>query len=665
VPSCLRVRSFLLQTNGLHMNKILIANRGEIAVRVIRTAQQLGYATVAVFSDADEDAPHVQQADQAVRLGVADVSDSYLNAERILEAAQQSGANAIHPGYGFLSENADFAQQVINAGIVWIGPTPDSMRVMGNKAAAKAAIARCDVPLIPGYFGEDQSDTAFVTAIEQIGYPVMVKAAAGGGGRGMRLVTQAVDFLSALASARSESLKSFGSDELLLEKAIINPRHIEFQIFGDQHGNTIHLGERDCSIQRRHQKVIEEAPSPAVSPELREKMGQAAVAVAQAANYTNAGTVEFLLDEEGEFYFIEMNTRLQVEHPVTELITGFDLVEWQLLVAEGSPLPATQAEITLHGHAIEARLYAESPDNDFLPGIGTIHHWQPATGDGVRVDHGLQSGQEITPSYDAMLAKVITCGDTRMIAQRRLQRALKQTQILGIETNRSFLLDTIQHPMFTSGLATTAFIKETWTASSKSDSTILETLAATILFDTKQRTNQQSLSSLGVRPATFCFDVKEPLNLVSVQSVQNGLQVICRTKTSLVRNLSYHGNQLHFEIDGLRDVATFAFGPDNCIWIQRGKDTAGFADILLAPAEIAESESSGQILAPMPGSVLRVEIAVGDAVAKGQALLVLEAMKMEQTIEAPITGRVSQVLVEQGQQVTPRQLLVVIEASNS
>ena len=293
----------------IQMNTILIANRGEIAVRIIRTAQHLGYATVAVFSDVDADAPHVQQADQAVYLGPADASESYLNAERILKAVHQSGADTLHPGYGFLSENADFAQQVIDAGILWIGPTPDSMRIMGNKAAAKAALAGSNVPLIPGYFGRDQSDTAFVTAMEQIGYPVMIKATAGGGGRGMRLVTRADDLLSALASARSESFKAFGVDELLLEKAIINPRHIEFQIFGDQHGNTVHLGERDCSIQRRHQKIIEEAPSPVVSPELREKMGQAAVAVAQAANYTNAGTVEFLLDEDDEFYFIEMNTR--------------------------------------------------------------------------------------------------------------------------------------------------------------------------------------------------------------------------------------------------------------------------------------------------------------------------------------------------------------------
>ncbi len=390
------------------MNKILIANRGEIAVRIIRTAKSLGYATVAVFSDVDEDACHVDLADQAVRLGGPAPGESYLNADRIIAAARQSEADAIHPGYGFLSENAEFARQVMAAGLTWIGPSPEAMEVMGNKAAAKAAVADGDVPLIPGYFGEDQSDKAFAAAAANVGYPVMVKAASGGGGRGMRFVDQADDLQAALSSARSESLKAFRSDELLLEKAIVNPRHIEFQIFADQHGNTVHLGERDCSIQRRHQKVIEETPSPAVSPELRERMGTAAVEVARAVNYTNAGTVEFLLDEDGEFYFIEMNARLQVEHPVTELITGFDLVEWQLQVAEGEPLPVSQDEITLEGHAIEARLYAESPENDFLPSTGTIQHWWPASGDGIRVDHGLKSGQEITPFYDAMIAKVIT-----------------------------------------------------------------------------------------------------------------------------------------------------------------------------------------------------------------------------------------------------------------
>lgn len=645
------------------MNKILIANRGEIAVRIIRTATSLGYSTVAVFSDADKDALHVELADLAVHLGGSAAGDSYLNADRIITAAQQSGADAVHPGYGFLSENAEFARQIIEAGLTWIGPSPEAMEVMGNKAAAKAAVADSDVPLIPGYLGEDQSDNAFAAAADRIGYPVMVKAAFGGGGRGMRLVAQADELQAALDGARSDSLKAFGSDELLLEKAIGNPRHVEFQIFADQHGNTVHLGERDCSIQRRHQKVIEEAPSPAVSPELRERMGTAAVEVAAAVNYTNAGTVEFLLDDDDNFYFIEMNTRLQVEHPVTELITGIDLVEWQLLVAEGDPLPVAQQEVRLDGHAIEARLYAESPANEFLPCTGTVEHWKPASGDGVRIDHGLKSGQEITPFYDAMIAKVITHGPTREVARRRLQRALEHTVVLGVETNRLFLLDTIQHPSFASGSATTSFIEQAKAPTAESDSSLMDVLAATILYRTSQQSNQPSLNGWGAPPATFQFDTEEPDNLITVDSADNGLQVTRQSKTFQVQVLSCLDNRLSLEVDELRHVAAYAIGRDNRIWVQCGRQTASHTDILLAPADTVKSGTDGQIVAPMPGSVLRVEAVAGDTVENGQALLVLEAMKMEQTIKAPTTGTVSQILIEPGQQVTPRQLLMSIEPS--
>jgi geranyl-CoA carboxylase alpha subunit len=643
------------------MNKILIANRGEIAVRIIRTAQSLGYDTVAVFSDADEDALHADIADQAIRLGGAAVGESYLNVDRIIAAACRSGADAIHPGYGFLSENSAFAQQVIDAGMTWIGPSPEAMEVMGNKAAAKAAVADSDVPVVPGYFGEDQSDDAFVIAANSIGYPVMVKAAAGGGGRGMRLVRHPDDFPAALTEARSESLKAFKSDELLLEKAIVNPRHIELQIFADQHGNTLHLGERDCSIQRRHQKVIEEAPSPAVSPEMRERMGAAAVAVARSVNYTNAGTVEFLVDEDGRFYFIEMNTRLQVEHPVTELITGYDLVEWQLLVAEGHSLPVSQHDVELDGHAIEVRLYAESPANDFLPCIGTIHHWSPPTADGVRIDHGLKSGQNITPFYDAMIAKVITHGSTRLVAQRRLQRALEQTFTLGVETNRSFLLQTLRHPVFMSGSATTSFIQDTWDPASIPEASSLEWLAAAILYTIGQKSNAPSLNNWAARPATFCFAPHDSHNTVCVEVHQNVLHITQATTTQQMRVIALGTNQITFERDGLREDATFVCGPDNHIWIQfRGTDEQ-FTDSSLAPAATVESRSSGKLRAPMPGSVLRIDVSAGDTVEKGQPALVLEAMKMEQTIECPISGTVSEVLIEPGQQVTPRQLLVVIE----
>jgi len=645
------------------MNKILIANRSEIAVRVIRTAQSLGYSTVAVFSDADKDALHVELADQAVHLGGSAACDSYLNAGRIIAAAQKSGADAVHPGYGFLSENAEFARKVIEAGLTWIGPSPESMQLMGNKVAARAALSDSDIPLVPGYCGNDQSDDAFVAAADDIGFPVMVKAASGGGGRGMRLVTHPDDLANALAGARSESLQAFDSDELFLEKAIANPRHIEFQVFADQHGNTLHLGERDCSIQRRHQKVIEEAPGPAVTTELRQRMGAAAVEVARAVNYMNAGTVEFLLDDDDNFYFIEMNTRLQVEHPVTELITGFDLVEWQLLVAEGNPLPVTQQEVRLDGHAIEARLYAESPENNFLPSTGTVEHWEPASGDGCRIDHGLKSGQEIAPFYDAMIAKVITHGPTRDVANRRLRRALENTVVLGVETNRRFLQDIIQHPSFVSGSATTSFIQQLKTPTAESDSSLMEVLGATVLYRISQQSNQPSLSGWGAPPATFQFDASEPDHLITVESAGDGLQVAHHSQTFQVQVLSCHDNQLNIEVDGFRHVAAYAIGSDSRIWIQCGPETASYTNILLAPADAATSETDGKILAPMPGSVLRVEVAVGDPVENGRALLVLEAMKMEQTIEAPVTGTVSQILVEPGQQVTPRQLLMSIESS--
>lgn len=643
------------------MNKILIANRGEIAVRVIRTARQLGYATVAVFSDADADAPHVNLADQAVRLGPAGAAESYLSAERILAAAGQTAADAIHPGYGFLSENSQFARQVLDAGLTWIGPPPHAMEIMGNKTAAKAAIADSPVPLIPGYSGDDQSDSAFAAAAQQTGFPVMIKAASGGGGRGMRLVNTADDLAAALAAARSESLKAFGSDELLLEKAITSPRHVEFQVFADQHGNTIHLGERDCSIQRRHQKVVEEAPSPAVSEELRERMGQAAVAAAEAVEYTNAGTVEFLVDDNDDFYFIEMNTRLQVEHPVTEQITGFDLVAWQILVAEGHPLPVQQSDVRLQGHAIEVRLYAESPQNDFLPSTGTVLHWNPPAGDGVRVDHGLQSGQVITPYYDAMLAKVITYGPDRATAQRRMQRALEQTTSLGVETNRQFLLDTIRHPSFTTGPVTTAFIEQTFRPGGTAASDRLTALAAAVMYQTSQNRSQQNLRGWAAPTATFRLHPTAPDALTRIEGSGGNLTVSTEDSEYQLQILSCDDHQLRFEMDGLRDTAVFAQDRDGSLWIQHGDETALYTDTLLAPASTVSAQASGSIQAPMPGSVLRIDVAAGDSVEPGQSLLVLEAMKMEQTVSAELSGTVTEVLVNQGQQVTPRQLMISIE----
>ncbi|MCB8943649.1 MAG: acetyl-CoA carboxylase biotin carboxylase subunit [Ardenticatenaceae bacterium] len=645
-------------------HKILIANRGEIAVRIIRTAQNMGYGTVAVFSDADADAPHVALADQAVRLGAAEPAQSYLNMERILAAARLAGADAIHPGYGFLAENADFADAVIAAGLVWIGPPPAAMRVMGNKTAAKQAIAAANVPILPGYAGE-QGDSAFIAAATSLGYPVMVKAAAGGGGRGMRLVHKAEAMPLALAAARSEARQAFASDELLLEKAIINPRHVEVQVFGDQQGHVVHLGERDCSIQRRHQKVVEESPSPAVSPELREALGKAAVSVAQAVGYYGAGTVEFLLDEAGQFYFIEMNTRLQVEHPVTEMVTGLDLVAWQLLVAAGEPLPLTQAEIQLNGHAIEVRLYAEDPTNHFLPSTGPVFLWQPPQGEGVRVDHGLRTGMAITPFYDSMVAKIITWGETRAMARRRLGRALAATAVFGPTTNRSFLMQTAVHPTFIKGAATTNFIADTWPpAEEQTPPPILEALAGLLFYRRNDRLVGHGVDSLnlGGRSFTCCFQERQAVRVTAVAPQQYHIQ----TSSGVfdIQAIAQSQNSVRFEHDSLQASVVYDFEENGRLWLQYGVHTVTFTDILLSPPENRDTVSNGQVLAPMPGVIRHIAVQVGSIVATGQTLLTLEAMKMEHNITAPLPGIITEILVQTGQQMKPRELLVVITPRN-
>src|SRR5690348_7653273 len=436
--------------------KILIANRGEIALRIMRTARKLGYGVVAVYSDADRDAMHVREADVAVRIGEARPAQSYLNIEAIIAAAKVSGAGAVHPGYGFLAENEDFACACRDAGLVFIGPSPEAIKAMGNKAEAKEIMQKAGVPVVPGYQGADQSDAAMLNDANRIGFPVMIKAVAGGGGRGMRLVADATSFPDALRSARSEAKAAFGDDTVILERAIQNPRHIEIQVFGDRYGNAIHLGERDCSVQRRHQKLIEEAPSPAVSPKLRQRMGDVAVAAVRSLRYEGAGTLEFLLDESGEFYFMEMNTRLQVEHPVTEAITGLDLVELQLRIASGEPLGLVQEDIKFSGHAIEIRLCAEDAAHDFMPQSGIMARWRAA--DHIRVDHALRSGAEISPFYDSMIAKLIAFGASREEARSRLICGLEQMVAFGVTTNQSFLMACLRHPVFAKGAATTGFI---------------------------------------------------------------------------------------------------------------------------------------------------------------------------------------------------------------
>ncbi len=436
--------------------KILIANRGEIALRIMRTARRLGYGVVAVYSDADRDALHVREADQAVRIGEALPAQSYLRIEAIIAAAKASGAGAIHPGYGFLAENEDFAQACRDAGLVFIGPSPEAIRSMGNKAGAKDIMQAAGVPCVPGYQGADQGDAVMLAEAKKIGFPVMIKAVAGGGGRGMRLVADAAAFPDALRSARSEAQGAFGDPTVILERAIVDPRHIEIQVFGDRYGHAVHLGERDCSVQRRHQKLIEEAPSPQVTPKLRARMGAVAVAAVKSIRYEGAGTLEFLLDKNGEFYFMEMNTRLQVEHPVTEAITGLDLVELQLRVASGEPLGLEQEDIKFAGHAIEVRLCSEDAGHDFMPQSGKMALWQMP--EGVRVEHALQSGSEIPPFYDSMIAKIISHGADRNEARGRLICALEQTAAFGVTTNQGFLISCLRHPGFAAGEATTAFI---------------------------------------------------------------------------------------------------------------------------------------------------------------------------------------------------------------
>ena len=436
--------------------KVLVANRGEIALRIMRTARRLGYGVVAVYSDADRDALHVREADQAVRIGEALPAQSYLRIDAIIAAAKASGASAVHPGYGFLAENEDFAQACRDAGLVFIGPSPEAIRAMGNKAGAKDIMQKAGVPCVPGYQGADQSDAAMLAEAKKIGFPVMIKAVAGGGGRGMRLVADAAAFPDALRSARSEAQGAFGDPTVILERAIVDPRHIEIQVFGDRYGNAIHLGERDCSVQRRHQKLIEEAPSPKVTRKLRTRMGEVAVAAIRQLRYEGAGTLEFLLDQSGEFYFMEMNTRLQVEHPVTEAITGLDLVELQLRIAGGEPLGLVQEDIKFSGHAIEVRLCSEDAAHDFMPQSGRMALWQMP--DGIRVEHALQSGSEISPFYNSMIAKIISHGADRDEARGRLICALEQAAAFGVTTNQGFLISCLRHPGFAKGEATTAFI---------------------------------------------------------------------------------------------------------------------------------------------------------------------------------------------------------------
>jgi geranyl-CoA carboxylase alpha subunit len=647
--------------------KILIANRGEIALRIMRTARARGYRTVAVYSDADREMPHAAFADEAVPIGPAPAAESYLAIEKIIAAAKRTGADAVHPGYGFLSENADFAEACAAANLVFIGPPAAAIRLMGNKAAAKRRMIEAGVPCVPGYDGKDQTDEAFARAAAKIGFPVMVKAAAGGGGRGMRLVADAARLAPALAAARAEASKAFGSDELILEKALAHARHVEIQVFGDTHGNFVHLGERDCSIQRRHQKLIEEAPCPVLSPALRRAMGEAAVAVCKAVDYLSAGTVEFLLTSKSEFYFLEMNTRLQVEHPVTELITGLDLVEWQFRVAAGEALPWKQESIAFHGHAIEARLCAEDPGRDFLPASGKLLGWEPPSGAGIRVDHGLAAGVSVSPYYDSMLAKIVAHGATREEARRRLVAALQDTVALGIATNRDFLVDCLSQPAFVAGEADTGFVEKHFAARKPPKSDVrMVALAVALMAERTQYDEIPMLKnwrSSGVSSTFVLVGSGEERIAAEVHTRGPRIyEIKCANESHAIEIRAEEGARLRFLSAGVEQAAQFAWD-EGALHLSAFGRTAAFEDVQIAGTSAAIG-GGDTALAPMAGRISAIRVKPGDEVGKGECLLVLEAMKMEHEVAAPRQGTIATVLVKAGEQVTTRARLVELAPLN-
>jgi 3-methylcrotonyl-CoA carboxylase alpha subunit len=610
------------------IQSLLIANRGEIACRIIRTARRLGIRTVAVYSDADAEALHVREADEAVHIGPSPARESYLVGEKIIAAAQARGTEAIHPGYGFLSENAEFAQAVIDAGLIWVGPKPSSITAMGLKDAAKKLMAEAGVPVTPGYMGENQDPALLAAEAGKIGYPVLIKAVAGGGGKGMRLVEEAAQFADALASCQREAASSFGNDHVLIEKYILSPRHIEVQVFGDTHGHVVHLFERDCSLQRRHQKVIEEAPAPGMDAATREELCCAAVRAAKAVDYVGAGTIEFIADgSEGlradRIWFMEMNTRLQVEHPVTEEITGVDLVEWQLRVASGEPLPKRQDELAIDGWAMEARLYAEDPAKGFLPSIGTLEVFDLGETRGGRIDTGVYEGAEVTPFYDPMIAKLIAHGGTRDEARERLAEMLDDSAVWPVKTNAAFLINALAHPEFAAGKVDTGLIGRDGEAMAAEPVPSAEALteAATAMVP----------SALG-----FGFRLNAPERRVASFLLEGETVEVALAD------------------EGVGEPsASMLLAEGGMVW----ELTAWRFD-----GSHGGHGGDGAILAPMPGKVIAVEVAAGDAVTKGQKLLTLEAMKMEHTLTAPFDGTVAELNAVAGAQVQVEALLVRIES---
>jgi 3-methylcrotonyl-CoA carboxylase alpha subunit len=659
-------------------NKILIANRGEIACRVAATAKRLGVKTVAVYSDADANAKHVAVCDEAVHIGGSAPKDSYLRWERIIEAAKATGAQAIHPGYGFLSENEDFAKACADAGLVFIGPPASAINAMGLKAESKRLMEQAQVPLVPGYHGADQDTALLQREADRIGYPVLIKASAGGGGKGMRAVDKAEDFAAALDSCKREAINSFGDDAVLVEKYVQRPRHIEIQVFGDTHGNCVYLFERDCSVQRRHQKVLEEAPAPGMTPELRARMGEAAVAAARAVNYVGAGTVEFIVEQPGgydapeqmKFYFMEMNTRLQVEHPVTEAITGLDLVEWQLRVASGEPLPLKQEDLRIQGHAIEARICAENPDNNFLPATGALNVYalpECVTFErgAVRVDSGVRQGDAISPFYDSMVAKLIVHGDTRAQALARLDEALAQTHIVGLATNVQFLRRVARTEAFASAKLDTALIPREQAVLFHQEPVGLPLAAAAAVAQTLLRerasegvdpfSRRDGFHTHGVVQRRFEFEFGgEHAKALLTYERGGSLHLAVGEGDAAVAGplvFSAVGQGIELQFAGQRTrAAVYAQGEVDHVFTPLGATQITAIDLLAHAGEAAAE--GGRLTAPMPGKVVSFAVKAGDTVTKGQPLAVMEAMKMEHTIAAPADGVVQELLYAPGDQVT-------------
>ncbi|WP_300652884.1 acetyl/propionyl/methylcrotonyl-CoA carboxylase subunit alpha [Pseudomonas sp.] len=649
-----------------HIDTLLIANRGEIACRVMRTAKAMGISTVAVHSAVDRNARHVREADIAIDLGGAKPADSYLRIDALLSAAKASGAQAIHPGYGFLSENAGFARAIEAAGLLFLGPPASAIDAMGSKSAAKALMDAAGVPLVPGYHGEAQDLETFRAASEVIGYPVLLKATAGGGGKGMKVVERESELAEALASAQREAQSSFGDSRMLVEKYVLKPRHVEIQVFADQHGHCLYLNERDCSIQRRHQKVVEEAPAPGLSPELRRAMGEAAVKAAQAIGYVGAGTVEFLLDERGDFFFMEMNTRLQVEHPVTEAITGLDLVAWQIRVARGEPLPLTQQQVPLIGHAIEVRLYAEDPEHDFLPSTGRLSLYrEPAAGPGRRVDTGVAEGDEVSPFYDPMLGKLIAWGDNREEARLRLLAMLNETCIGGVKTNLAFLRRVLAHPAFADAELDTGFIPryeaQLLPPPSELPAEFWQLAGDAFAQSEPLRRKHEDFHSpwagtSGWRaglPAEIdlhlaCDGVTQKVRACGVARLQ-GETLLC----SSPRDTEVQPDALQRRLHAIRQGDT--------LYLEWQGDLHAISQLdPIAEVEASHSQHGG-LTAPMNGSIVRVLVETGQRVEAGAALVVLEAMKMEHSIRAPHAGTVKALYCGEGEMVSEGSVLVELD----